>query len=580
VFKTDFEGIGLFISDWEPLGWSRGDYATGHGDDLWCRANIDYMGNLSRAVGYTITAHSFNSTLYGAKLGYNSHNGVKNVDNGYPDPGMDSWVRYAPPNAASYDGMTLTFWYWAKTESPSYEGALNDYLCVNINNGVSTTRAWMQPSPDSQGWRMATVDLPAGTIWMEWEFKSSENSAGYPGALIDDMTVTSGKVVAAPPASHVGGVSSYSSSRTVQVPVSVSDADRVSLYYRTGGSGWTMYTNPTAPDGLFTYFTITFQAPADGRYEVYSIAGNATYTEPLKSAAEASFTVDTVAPSVTITSPDGGSIFGTGTATIGWTSSDAGSGVAFTAASVDGGSWTNGTGSYTFRSLSDGTHTATVLVQDRAGNFARSSVTFVVNLDAPTMTVSPVGTNVPRSAPVVVTFQDPVDHGAVSITVGGVAGNLSWTGDKATFTPSSVLASNTTYQVTVTGRDDDGDAFSDSWSFTTVEDRGSVSGVVLNGDGNPVAGATVTLSNGMKATTNDHGEFSFTGVPAGHYTLNVSKNGYQVMTSEVDVSSDQINQVGSLSLRSGTDTPVQYIGAAIIVVIAGLGAVFVVLRKK
>jgi hypothetical protein len=431
---------------------------------------------------------------------------------------------------------------------------------------------------------MATVELPAGTVWMEWEYKTSEATVGhYPGVLIDDVTVTTGRIVAGPPTSHVSGMSTYYSNRAVQVPVSMSDADRISLYYRTGNAAWTMYVDGSHPTGLFDSSPITFQAPGDGRYEVFSIASNETYSEPIKTAAEASFTIDTVYPTVSISSPTPSSIFGSGTVKLEWTSGDVGTGVAFTSVSVDGGTWTNVTGtSYTIRSLTDGTHAATVQVTDRANHFVRASVTFAVDLSAPTMIVSPTGDDVARDSVVTVSFQDEVDKASVSITVNGVPGSLSWNGNEVTFLPSALLAPRTTYEATVSGKDIDGDAFSESWSFTTLEDRGSISGTVRDGDGAGIGNAMVRLSNGMTMMTDGDGDFTFADVPSGHYTLSVTKDGYMVMTEEVDVTATQTNEMGSLSLKAVTGVPIAYyeIIALSLSAIVVIGAIFILRRKR
>ncbi|MBI0581488.1 MAG: carboxypeptidase regulatory-like domain-containing protein [Methanomassiliicoccales archaeon] len=585
VFTTDFEGIGIFISDWAPLGWSRGVYVSGHGDDQWCRANADWMRTLSNAVGYTISAHSSASALYCAKLGVNDETGYSSISSGYPDPGMDAWVRFAPPEADRYDGMTLTFWYWAKTGPSDYNGELTDLLRVNVNNGTGTRTAWTQPYADSQGWRMATVEMPAGTVWMEWEYKASETPLGhYPGALIDDVTVVTGKVLPGPPTSHVVGMSGYYNARTVSVPVSMSDADRISLHYRSGEGTWTKYVDDAHSDGLFTGSPITFKAPGDGRFDVFSIASNLTDSEPMKSVAEASFIIDTVSPTVSMTAPIDGSLIGTGSVKVNWTADDVGSSLAKTEMRIDGGGLTAVSGtSYTFGSLTEGAHTVTVVVTDLAGNSAQASVTFIVDLNAPAMTFTPTGTDVARSSKISVSFQDEVDKASIGITVEGVQGSLSWSGDAITFTPSSLLAPGSTYEVTVAGKNAGGDGFSETWSFSTVEDRGTITGIVRDGNGDPVAGATVTLSSGASTTTDDNGRFEFINVSSGNYTVSVSKDGYQTLTMEVEVTPMQFEELGTLSLGSGggNASTTYYIVAAFgFVVLLAFCCAFYIVRRR
>lgn len=576
VFSTDFEGVGFFISEWAPLGWSRGDYAEGHEDDLWCRVNATAMETISRGSGVSITAHSTQSALYGARLGTNSANGVNNLVNGYPDPGMDSWVRFAPPNAASYDGMTLTFWYWAKTQEADFSGELTDYLCVNIYDGTTTTRAWTQPSPDSNGWQMATVELPAGTVWMEWEFKTSEETVGhYPGVLIDDVKVTTASPAAGSSSSKVGAMYQYYDHQDVFVPVTVSNADSLSLYYRTEGGSWTMYSDKSHPDGKLTT-PITFNAPGDGRYELYTRAGN----ELNKSAPEASFIVDTTAPEVTITAPKHGTIYGSEALSLSWSAEDQASGIARTEVSVDDGPWKvlSGTSTYSLGTLADGEHEAKVKVTDRTGRSTVGSVSFVVDSMAPEMTVSPIGANASLDAKIVASFQEAVDHGSVAIEVSGVAGNLSWSGEDAVFTPSVPLEPEKTYEVTVSGRKAGGQEFSVNWSFTTKANTGNLSGTVRDPEGNGVPNAKVTLSNGASTTTDTAGRFEFTDVVPGRYTLTVTAEGYEALTEEAEVLAGENEELGVLSLSSaGTASASELLGnldpALILVPVGALGVI-------
>jgi len=54
----------------------------------------------------------------------------------------------------------------------------------------------------------------------------------------------------------------------------------------------------------------------------------------------------------------------------------------------------------------------------------------------------------------------------------------------------------------------------------------SISGRITDGSANPIAGVTMLLSNGMTTTTNANGEFSFSGLAVGSYTLMPFKSGY------------------------------------------------------
>lgn len=102
------------------------------------------------------------------------------------------------------------------------------------------------------------------------------------------------------------------------------------------------------------------------------------------------FVVDTVAPTVAISSPAGGASVPTSSVTVTWTASDAGSGIDHITISVDGGAATTlsaSATSQTLTGLADGAHTVTVTVVDRAGNSETATRTFHVD----TSLFSPAG---------------------------------------------------------------------------------------------------------------------------------------------------------------------------------------------
>ena len=76
---------------------------------------------------------------------------------------------------------------------------------------------------------------------------------------------------------------------------------------------------------------------------------------------------------------------------------------------------------------------------------------------------------------------------------------------------------------------------------------GSVRGTVVDdGGGAPLAGAVVTLEVGLSTTTAGDGAFVIAGVPAGDYTLTVTREGFAPLASGVTVAS---GPAVSLALR-------------------------------
>ena len=81
----------------------------------------------------------------------------------------------------------------------------------------------------------------------------------------------------------------------------------------------------------------------------------------------------------------------------------------------------------------------------------------------------------------------------------------------------------------------------DAVAFATI--FGSVRGIVHDPQHRPIQGALITLKAQnsdftQSADSNDNGEFDFSSVPIGNYTVTVSSNGFQEMRQEVILQSD------------------------------------------
>jgi parallel beta-helix repeat protein len=296
------------------------------------------------------------------------------------------------------------------------------------------------------------------------------------------------------------------------------------------------------------------------------------------------FMVDSTKPVIVIDSPDNGSYTASNSVTVQWTATDATSGIAKTEISTDGTTWTTVTGSNDTLNFALGSHTVHVRATDKFGNVNQTAVSFIIDKAAPTIiSKSPIGSSVSRNATVSVQFSETMNRTATTIVVNGVNGTTSWNGNNATFTPSSTLAFNTAYSVTVSGMDAKGKSFTSAkWTFTTLKDEGVIASTLKDAGGNAIANATVTLSNGMTASSDANGHFEFDNVTSGSYTMTISKAGYQTVERNVTAAAGETNDLDSLSLAASA-TSSDYtlpIAVGLIGIVALLLALVALKRRK
>jgi len=122
----------------------------------------------------------------------------------------------------------------------------------------------------------------------------------------------------------------------------------------------------------------------DGSYAIYVRATDQVGNEATRTA---TFRVDTTPPTLSITSPQDGSSGNSSTVTVSWT---AGTDTASAAVQVDGGEWLSATGSASkvLEALGEGAHTVVVRVADAYGNEAFATVSFTIDSQPPSLSVS------------------------------------------------------------------------------------------------------------------------------------------------------------------------------------------------
>jgi hypothetical protein len=174
---------------------------------------------------------------------------------------------------------------------------------------------------------------------------------------------------AAPVVTITSGPTGATSDATPTFGFSVDDATATATCWVDGGapaSCTSPYTTATLADGPHTLHV----RATDG-------AGN-------QGDASRAFSVDTVAPGVTITSGPAG-VTADSTPTFTFASPDAG---ATFACRVDGGAWGACTSPHTTAALADGDHAFEVQATDAAGNTSSDSRTFTVDTTTPTVTIT------------------------------------------------------------------------------------------------------------------------------------------------------------------------------------------------
>ena len=225
---------------------------------------------------------------------------------------------------------------------------------------------------------------------------------------------------------------------------------------------------------------------------------------------------------------------------------------------------------------------------DEAGNEASSETFFTVDTTSPTITNdTPSGNGISTLANISVSFSEPMNQTATTISVNGIPGTIEWSSDgcNATFIPSMALIGDKEYTVIVTGMDLAGNHLTTTtWTFTTA-DVGTISGMVVDANGNAVANATVILGSNT-TTTNANGQYAFYDVPLGNYTIFASKVGYRLSSSPIDMTSSDIalggitaDQTIASNGAGNVDSTYLLIGVIAAVSLLAVGAYVMLVRR-
>ncbi len=336
------------------------------------------------------------------------------------------------------------------------------------------------------------------------------------------------------------------------------------IQYELDGSGWQNYT------GIFEVSTSGNHTLS---YHATDMAGN------LETAKLFRFGIDKVAPVTSMTySVAVGTSGGDATqVTVGLVAADDVSGVAAIHYRINGGAWSLYGPSIV---LSGGSvNILEYNATDIAGN-AELTHTLIVKIgtSAPELiTRSPEGSSAPITSTVSAGFSGAMDQANTSLLVNGVTGTISWTGNKMVFTPNTNLSYNTTFAATVTTLTDNV-LYANSWSFSTIAGKGTLTGLVVGPDGKPVAGATVLLGD-QNTTTDSSGRYVLNATQ-GDYTLTIKAPGMADQTKQVTILPDLSTDSGTIGLSKAPGIDMWVWVLAILAIVIVLIAAFVVYRRS
>ena len=477
------------------------------------QSEVAYSSQGTGATDFITYLASTTGTYYIKVFGYN---GDYDENQTYTLSG--TWL-----STASVPTVTTGFASNITTNSATLNGTVDD-------KGISTT-AWFQYGTTSSSYSSTSstqsVSGPHTTVSISISGLSSgttyyyriaaENSAGttYGNEIsftISDASKPTGSV-------NINSGASYTNATTVTLNLSATDNAGITGYYSSTSSstpsvftpGWTSINSTTSYTADVSYTV----SSGDGSKAVYvwykDNSGNVSNT------ASDEITLDTIIPTIIITTPTSSSTYTTTSSTMNMdgTAFDNASGISsVTWSNSKGGNGTaTGTTSWSVSSiaLSGGDNTITVTAKDNAGNTGTDAIAVTYSggtVASPTPTSTPTPTPTPKTSP------SPTKTPAITPVVTA----------HPTPTPSP----------------------------TPIRGKGVVLGFVYHLDSEPLLGVDVTIAgnNYSESTeTDSNGYYEFDKLAAGDYTLTYEREGYETQTMDISLEEENVFVVDDVTME-------------------------------
>ncbi|MHC1680962.1 MAG: NosD domain-containing protein [Methanomassiliicoccales archaeon] len=196
---------------------------------------------------------------------------------------------------------------------------------------------------------------------------------------------------------------------------------------------------------------------------------------------------------------------------------------------------------------------------------------------------TPQGLDTEQEGAISITFSEDMNASSVEVTVNLVQTNGTW--NDRTFTPGMLLEFETDYSVKVNGRDLAGNNMTEfSWTFRTEGPNATVSGRVVDEDGNALEGVRVVLGS-VDVFTGDDGRYSLEVAP-GNYSFEFWKDEYTARPLSIQVLPGEDQDVGDVemvySMEGGISLASPFIGYVLLAlaILAMVVSMAIYLRRR
>ncbi len=404
IFSEDFEG------SW-PQNWTIGDWNPSNGEDYWGQSD------------YAACSGSFGA--YCTDVG--------DVTGQYHDNYVDAFM-VRDVDLSAYASGVLSYEYRISCE-PGH-----DCLHVGYFDG---SWQWVQShTGSSSGWASAMIEVPEAAEQVGFRF-SSDSAVTEGGAYIDDVVLTAYSYVPDPYISISDDSQEY--------------GDISAGNWATGLDNYGFFIDPACPAGHMVTFNLNITASNGGPWTenftrvvvVPPDVSNVSAALRTDGSGMVDISYDVSASGTVDVSVDYWDVLS------GWHSCTEIAGDA-------GPDIDTGTGRAVIWDARTQLHRATipgckvrVIVTGGGSQDSADSNTFILDTDPPKIIYEqPSGSAVSTDSSIIVTFSEPMDTSSAESAFfisPAVVGSFDWTGNRVTFAPTTSLADDTLYTVTVRG---------------------------------------------------------------------------------------------------------------------------------